>query len=74
MAAFLSAIPAIVGMTSKEQSLFKLLVFPLMYRCLFTKIFEKNLLPTPQKHGDILGYVLATFFYGYCQLCENHSN
>jgi len=74
MAAFISAIPAIIGMTAKEQSLFKLLIYPLMYRCLFTKIFEIGLLPTLKRHGDILGYFIVTFFFGYCQLCESYSN
>lgn len=35
IAAFLSSLPAIVGFTKKEAQLFKLLVYPLMFRCLF---------------------------------------
>ena len=72
-AAFLSAIPIVVGLNKKELSLFKLLIYPLMYRCLVTKLIELGLIPT-FKHGDILGYVVTTFFYGFCQICESHSH
>ena len=73
IAAALSALPAILGMNSKEQQLLKLFVFPLMFRCLFTKLFEAKLLPT-FKHGDVVGYMLTTFFYGYVVTCEQYSN
>jgi len=35
IAAFVSSLPAIIGFTKKEAQLFKLLVYPLMFRCLF---------------------------------------
>ena len=45
VAAVLSAIPAIVGFTSKELSLFKLFLFPLVCRCVVTKASELGLIP-----------------------------
>jgi hypothetical protein len=35
IAAFVSSLPALIGMNAKEQQLFKLLIYPLMYRCLW---------------------------------------
>ena len=72
IAALVSSLPVIFGMNPREQNLFKLLIYPLMFRCLFTKIFEMGLLPS-FKHGEIAGYFLTTFFYGHCQLVETYS-
>jgi hypothetical protein len=59
--AFLSAIPVAIGMTQREQQLFKLLIFPLFFRCVFNKMFEAELLPYNEQYGTIIGYVLSTF-------------
>ena len=74
VAAFLSAIPVIVGFSSREQSLFKLLIFPLVWRCIVSKAMDLGLLPTLNRHGDILGYVIVTTIVGFCFSTEGYSN
>ena len=72
LAAFVSAFSIAVGMKKKEQALFKLLIYPLMFRCLITKLVEVGLFPS-FKHGDILAYFAATSHLSYCQIVEKHS-
>ena len=73
LAAFLSALPVIVGMSDKEKSLFKLVVYPLMFRCIMGKFFEIGLVPEV-KYGSVIGYFVATFFFGYCTVVEKWSH
>lgn len=73
LAAFLSALPVVIGMNDKEQNLLKLLLYPLLWRCVFTKLFEMKWLPT-FKHGDILAYVISTFYFGHVSVFEVYSN
>ena len=72
-AAFASAIPAVSGLTAKEQQLIKLFIFPLVFRCLCNSALDKKILPT-LKHGNIWGYVAVCFVYGYCYGTEWYSN
>ena len=74
VAAFISAIPAIIGFSSREQQLFKLLIFPLVWRCIVSKAMDIGLLPTLKRHGDILGYVIVTTIVGFCFSTEGYSN
>jgi hypothetical protein len=73
VSALISAFPCMVGLTSKEQSLLKLFIFPLVFRCLFSKAFELRLLPT-FRHGDIVAYVMGTGFFGAITIAESYSN
>lgn len=61
IAAMASAIPIVQGLQDNEQNLVKLLFYPLAFRCLFDKLFEKGWL-RKFKHGDIIGYVIANIF------------
>ena len=54
-----------MGMEDKEQNLFKLLFFPLAARCFVDLLLKKGYLPRLEKHGDIVGYMLAAYVIGY---------
>ena len=51
----------------------KLFFFPLAYRCLCDKLLEKGWLPK-FKHGDILGYMLASGCIGFVWSMEKYSD
>ena len=73
LAACFSALPAIVGFTPKELSLFKLFLFPLVCRCLVTKASEIGMIPYLTRHNDIIGYMIATSIVGFCYTIESYS-
>jgi hypothetical protein len=45
ISAMISSIPAIIGFNSKEMSLFKLIIFPILWRCVVTKGLEIGVVP-----------------------------
>ena len=60
----ISSLPIGLIKTKQEQNLIKLLCFPLAFRCLFDKLFEKKWLPYMGKHGGIIGYMLTASIIG----------
>jgi hypothetical protein len=44
-AGVISALPAAILFTTKEISLFKLLLFPLVWRCIVSKAIERGYFP-----------------------------
>ena len=73
LAAFISALPAIVGFSAKEQQFLKLFLFPLVFRCLCNKAQETKLLPDIP-YGSVVAYVVVCSFYGYFYGVEWYSN
>ena len=75
LAALVSAIPALVGFNSREISLIKLFLFPLVFRCLWGKAFEMGVpcFKTPGV-GGIFGYVAVGSLIGYSFWLEPWSN
>jgi hypothetical protein len=65
--------PSDCRLRAREQSLFKLLIFPLVWR-LYCQLMDLGLLPTLKRHGDILGYIIVTTIVGFCFSTEGYSN
>ena len=65
MAAVMSVIPIVAGMEQKEQNLFKLLFFPLAFRCGFDALLKAGYMPRLSRHGDILAYMIVCFFISH---------
>ena len=70
---FLSAVSIYFIMNKKEQSLIKLLLFPLAFRCLFEKILQMGLLPNWGGPGAVLSYVIFNFVFALNFVLELYS-
>ena len=73
IAAMISALPALIGFSSQEIRLIKLMMFPLVFRCIGTKLFEKGF-PQMKRHGGIVAYVLLTNIIAFSYVLEPLSN
>ena len=73
LAAMISAIP-LMGLRKNEQSLLKLLIYPVAWRCFCTTLLENQIIPTINRHGDILAYVALSSVIGYCMVFEAWSS
>ena len=72
LAAFLSSIPYFVGLNKREQSLFKLLLYPLCFRALFSDLIQKGI--AKHRHFDIFVYFVVCGFYGFVYGTEVYSH
>ena len=73
IAAFVGAIPIALGLQKSELSLVKLIFLPLVWRCICDKSLESGFVPSIKPGGDILAYMLTTFYLTYCYMIESHS-
>ena len=72
LAAIVCVLPLALGLHKNEKNLVKLIFFPLAFRCLTDLMLDVGLIPK-FKHGDILGYMLTSFFVSYAYAVEKHS-
>lgn len=74
VSALISTIPLLVCLTSKEQALLKLLIYPLAARAFGDAILSQKGCPKLSRHGDILGYFVVSSIIGLTFMVEKISN
>ena len=66
------AMPLAFGLNKIELQIFKLLLYPLAFRCLVNYLQVKSGIPS-FSGGDILSYMVVTFCVTYCYMLEGRS-